>query len=258
MAYYLHHHFPTGIKAFSTERSGGYSRGAYASFNCNPYCGDDIESVGLNLRLLCSDLDISSNRLFLPKQVHGTDVLVIDEQFLTTAESKQKDLLYGIDALITTLPNCCIAVSTADCVPILLYDKRTSALAAIHAGWRGTLSGIVVKVLQKMKLCYSTQAEDVVACIGPSISLDAFEVGDEVYDSFHNSGFPMNRIACRKAKWHINLWEANRWLLQEYGLHDSSIEISGICTYKAYERFFSARRLGIRSGRIVSGIMRVG
>lgn len=257
MSRYLYHRFPIGIKAFSTERAGGYSNGAYASFNCNPYCGDDIESVEQNIQLLCSDVDIPSHRLFLPEQVHGTDIFVVDEQFLSTSVSKQKELLHGIDALITTLPNCCIAVSTADCVPILLYDKRTSALAAIHAGWRGTLSGIVVKVLQKMKSDYSTQAKDVMACIGPSISLDAFEVGDEVYDSFYNSGFPMDRIACRKKKWHIDLWEANRWLLLECGLHDSSIEVSGICTYKDYERFFSARRLGIHSGRIVSGIMRV-
>lgn len=258
MSRYLFHRFPTGIKAFSTERTGGYSKGAYASFNCNSYCGDDSETVELNRRLLCSDLGISSHRFFLPKQVHGANVFVIDEEFLSASNVQQEKMLHGIDALITTLPDCCIAVSTADCVPILLYDKRTAAVAAVHAGWRGTVSYIVKNVLQKMESCYSTHAADVVACIGPSISLDSFEVGEEVYDSFMNAGFPMERIASRKTKWHIDLWEANRWLLLECGLHDSSIEISGICTYKDYERFFSARRLGLHSGRIVNGIMRVG
>ena len=97
--------------------------------------------------------------------------------------------------------------------------------------------------------------KDVIACIGPSISLEAFEVGDEVYDCFEQNGFETQRIASRRDKWHIDLWEANRMQLLDFGVLPSNIEVSGICTWKENADFFSARRQGIASGRILSGIM---
>ena len=100
-----------------------------------------------------------------------------------------------------------------------------------------------------------TEGKDVYACIGPGISQEAFEVGDEVYEAFRQAGFDMERIAVRKGKWHIDLWEANRMQLLDFGIEPSHIELSGICTYKNNEDFFSARRQGTASGRVLSGIM---
>ena len=94
-----------------------------------------------------------------------------------------------------------------------------------------------------------------IACIGPSISLESFEVGDEVYDAFAKAGFDMDRIAKKYEKWHLDLWEANRLQLLAQGVWLEHIEVSGICTYQQHENFFSARRLGIKSGRILSGVM---
>jgi YfiH family protein len=128
-------------------------------------------------------------------------------------------------------------------------------VAAVHAGWRGTVGRIVEKTLETMKLHYGTEGKDVVACIGPSISLESFEVGDEVYAAFEEAGFDMSRIARRYEKWHIDLWEANRLQLLAHGVLPSHIELAGVCTYQCHEDFFSARRLGINSGRILSGIM---
>ena len=173
-------------------------------------------------------------------------------------EMEQQQLLEGIDALITNLPDYCLAVSTADCVPILLYDKKQKVVAAIHAGWRGTVLDIVTLTLEKMRLLYATQGDDVIACIGPSISKEAFEVGYEVYQEFMQAGFPMKHIASFKVntqKYHIDLWEANKQKLLAFGIPVSQIQISGICTYQNHHDFFSARRLGIASGRILSGIM---
>ena len=96
------------------------------------------------------------------------------------------------------------------------------------------------------------------ACIGPGISLESFEVGDEVYEAFRLNGFDMSRISCRNAntgKFHIDLWETNRQQLLDFGVPSSQIEVAGICTYIHHEEFFSARRLGIASGRILSGIL---
>ena len=90
---------------------------------------------------------------------------------------------------------------------------------------------------------------------GPGISLDAFEVGDEVYQAFCEAGFPMERIARRDSKWHLDLWEANRLQLLEQGVPEAQVSVAGICTYRQNDRFFSARRQGIRSGRILSGIL---
>ena len=107
---------------------------------------------------------------------------------------------------------------------------------------------------------YGCTAADIKAIIAPGISIDAFEVGDEVYDNFAEAGFPMSKIAKRYPaaqgeKWHIDLWEANRLLLIEEGVKEKNITIAGICTYTRHEEFFSARRLGINSGRIFNGIM---
>jgi copper oxidase (laccase) domain-containing protein len=105
-----------------------------------------------------------------------------------------------------------------------------------------------------MKSHYGSEGKDLVACIGPSISLESFEVGDEVYAAFEEAGFDMTRIARRYEKWHLDLWEANRVQLLAHGVLPEHIEVAGICTFQHHEDFFSARRLGIKSGRILSGI----
>ena len=106
-----------------------------------------------------------------------------------------------------------------------------------------------------MKKYYESKAIDITAQIGPSISVDSFEVGDEVYEAFGKAGFDMNKIAERHTKWHINLWEACKIQLKQCGVATDNIHIANICTLKT-EEFFSARRQGIDSGRILNGIMK--
>lgn len=252
------------VRAFSTTRQGGVSVGAYASFNANLYCGDDVQHVQQNRELLCQFLGLPFSHLLMPHQTHHDKVCKIDESFFSLSQSEREQRLEGIDALMTDLPDVCVSVSTADCIPVLLYDDVHHAVAAVHAGWRGTVSSIVRKTVERMKVVYHTDVNDVKAVIGPGISLDAFEVGDEVYDAFQSAGFPMLQIAKRyvlseeKTKWHIDLWEANRWELLQSGVPFSHIHLSGICTYSHNDRFFSARRAGIHSGRILNGIMWTG
>lgn len=244
----------SNIFCFSTTRYGGYSHRNYASFNCNGYCGDKAEDVARNRELLGSLLPVRGE-LIIPHQVHQTTVRVIDKAFLQRSEEEKAALLEGVDALVSDVPGECLCISTADCIPVLCYDVRHRVIAAIHAGWRGTAAQIVSKTLEVMRQVYGTEGKDVYACIGPGISQAAFEVGDEVYDAFCRAGFDMRRIAVRKDKWHIDLWEANRIQLLDFGIEPSKIETSGICTYMHNEDFFSARRQGIASGRILSGIM---
>ena len=250
------------VTAFSTMRRGGYGTGDYAEFNANSYCGDDKSVVEKNKDLLCRQLCIDKSSLIIPHQTHGTGVLCIDADFLCLTAAEQEPQLEGVDALVTGLHDVCISVSTADCVPVLMYDCQHHVVAAVHAGWRGTVAGIVDNVLTVLRGEYGTLPTQIKAVIGPSISIDSFEVGDEVYEMFSDAGFPMLNIAKRYPaqgvtgdKWHLDLWEANRHLLLQCGVLEENIAVAGICTYQQHERFFSARRLGIQSGRILNGIM---
>lgn len=245
----------SNIFCFSTTRHGGYSQGRYASFNCNHYCGDAPEDVRRNREMLCQLLPETPRHLIVPHQTHGDTIRIIDRDFLEQTPAMQTEALEGVDATVTSLRHECLCVSTADCIPVLCYDTRRDVIAAIHAGWRGTVKRIVAKTVQLMKEKYGSNGEDIVACIGPGISREAFEVGDEVYEAFHQEGFPMQLLACRKDKWHIDLWEANRLQLIQQGVCPEQIEVSGICTYTEADTFFSARRMGIHSGRILSGIL---
>lgn len=243
------------ISCFSTTRHGGCSKGNYASFNCNGYCGDEAEDVERNRELLCSLLPGAGVELVIPHQTHSDRVAPIDAAYINKGVAGRATFLEGVDALVTDIPGYCLCVSTADCIPVLLYDTRCKVVAAVHAGWRGTVARIVEKTISVLNSRYGSQGKDITVCIGPGISCEAFEVGDEVYQAFYEAGFDMHQIARREAKWHIDLWETNRLQLLAAGVKPENIEVSGICTYYNNDDFFSARRQGIHSGRILSGIL---
>lgn len=183
-------------------------------------------------------LELRLEELALPRQVHSDHVCWMSEAGRPEAT----------DAVITDKPGLCACVKTADCIPVLLYDTHQRIVAAAHAGWRGTVSRIVQKTIRQMQ---PHSPADLHAIIGPGISLEWFEVGDEVYEAFRAAGFPMERIAKRVGAWHIDLWEANRWLLEQEGVKD--IYIQGTCT-RACDDFYSARRETINTGRNYNGI----
>ena len=245
----------SNISHFVTTRRGGCSKDAYATFNCSPFTDDEMEHVRRNQELLFEAMPVKLSELIIPHQTHGVKNLVIDRAFLALSEGERRVRLEGIDALVTDIPGCCICISTADCIPILLYDKQHQAIAAVHAGWRGTVNFIVGHTLERMRAVYGTVGEEVVACIGPGISLESFEVGDEVYQAFAQAAFNMPAISQQMDKWHINLPECNRLQLLEAGVSDDRILSTGICTYEQVDAYFSARRLGIQSGRIYNGII---
>ena len=251
----IHYRLGTGVVAFSSTRHGGYSQGHYAAFNINNYCGDDPAAILKNREALCHLLGIEDKRLLMPHQVHLTRIAKVDAQLLALDDVQRQEALEGTDAVMTDVEGVCIGVSTADCIPILLYDGAHHACCAVHAGWRGTVKRIVQKAVEAMASTYGASPRQLKAVVGPGISLKSFEVGDEVYEQFAQAGFDMARIACKYEKWHIDLWVCNKQQLMEAGVPETGIHMGGICTYIHYDDFFSARRLGINSGRIFSGIM---
>ena len=258
-----YHKLPDGVVAFSTTRHGGVSQGNYSEFNINPYCGDNLKAVEQNTALLANILFVPAKHIVLPHQTHGLEVRKINDNFFDWEDTERANYLEGVDALITRMPNVCIGVSTADCIPVLLYDSAHRVVAAVHAGWRGTVKRIVQKVVREMQSAFSTQGEVLKAIIGPGISLAHFEVGDEVYEQFEHAGFHMENMAkrfpsptiARSWKWHLDLWECNKRQLEEMGVLAENIQVSGICTFAHSDDYFSARKLGIHSGRIYTGIM---
>ena len=241
--------------AFSTTRHGGHSTGNYAELNINRYCGDNSEDIEKNLEDLCRELGVDKERVIMPHQTHGTEVMQIGADFLSLSATVKGMILEGVDALITDVKDVCIGVSTADCIPILIYDCAHHAAAAVHAGWRGTAKRIACKAVKMMEVSFGSRPEDLTAVIGPGISIDAFEVGDEVYAEFEAAGFNMADISRKEDKWHINLPECNRRQLAAMGLKENNINVSGVCTYNNSNDYFSARKLGTESGRIFTGII---
>ena len=256
--------FGPEVTAFTTTRLGGVENSEnsvnYASFNINRFCGDTVEHVRLNHALLSQRLGISESHLLMPHQVHQTRIVQIDERLMTLSEKGREDALEGCDALMTDLCGVCIGVSTADCIPVLLYDEAHHAVCAVHAGWRGTVARICQQAVVAMTRAYGSRSEQLRAQIGPGISLDSFEVGQEVYDAFRTASFDMAAISRRypageDEKWHIDLPECNRLQLIAAGLPAESISVSAVSTYRQPDRYFSARRLGINSGRLFTGII---
>lgn len=248
------------IMAFTTDRSIGREEDKVKTFVAR-----HMKETGYDTGLW----EPEALRFARPHQTHSDRILPVAEEFFSLAEGTQKLLMEGVDAVITNVPGIILGVSTADCIPVLVYDHEHHAAAAIHAGWRGSLQRIVMKTLESMRQQYHTTPAMCRAAIGPGISLDSFEVGDEVYNAFAEAAFPMRGVARRypvmnksdnetqTEKWHIDLKEINRQQLIAAGITEENISVSDIDTFTDY-RFFSARReqTGMeKCGRIFSAFV---
>ena len=247
------------VTTFVTTRHNSYGNAQlYGNFNLGLYCGDDTDCVEANLQQLCTALGIARAQLYYPHQVHGHRVLVIDSDFVALPHNEQLATLDGVDAIITNVPNIAIAVTTADCVPVVLYDPVHRAIAAIHAGWRGTAQEIVRHTIEHMRQQFGTQPEHIHAGIGPCIGMEAYEVGDEVIDAMRNGGFDIDGISIRNTqsgKIHLDLAVANVDLLLRCGVDLMNVEVCGICTHRNSRDFYSVRALGNTTGRFLTGVM---
>lgn len=246
------------LLAVSTTREGGVSTGNYASMNLCDYVGDHPTYVAENRRLFCAMHHIDGGNILFPRQTHGDRIIRIDAGFLQQTGEVQQELLYGVDAIITQERNVCIGISTADCVPVLLYDPQKQAIGAVHAGWRGTVAQIAVKTVNLMKDTFGSNPEAIIAAIAPCISKENYEVGSELYKTFEEVGFPCDILFTKNPdseKYHLDLRAANHWLLTEAGISQKNICISDVCTFANPDKVFSARKSGIDSGRIASCMM---
>lgn len=250
-----------GIEAFTTLRGSAKGNDPYSQINLCNYTGDDTSHVAQCRIDLCHVLGITPQHLVMPRQTHSADCVIIDEDFFALDNNAKQQMLYGKDAIITNLQDVVIGVNTADCVPIVLTDPDNGIIAAVHAGWKGTVKRISANAIHTMVTRLGANTCNIFAVIGVSICQDCFEVGDEVLDQFADAKFDTRHIAYRNistGKAHISLQEANKGILKECGIPPQNISLCGICTRCNPSTYFSARRLGINSGRVFTGIIRRG
>jgi YfiH family protein len=191
-------------------------------------------------------------RLVRVKQVHGATIRVLKRGFVdpdAAAETPEAD------GIVSNEPNLVLSVQVADCAPILMADRRTGAVAAVHAGWRGTCAAVARAAVAAMVRELGSSPADIVAAIGPSIGPCCYTVGENVLDAFRAHGATAeetDRWFTRdgNGRWRLDIWSANRDQLLGSGLREAQIHICGLCTQTHHGLFESYRGDGERAGRM--------
>ena len=234
--------------AFFTRR-GGASQGPYSSLSFSLAVGDEPAHVAENLRRAGVVLGVPAERIYYLSQVHGRGTQVVD-----AAEASASFVQREGDAVIARSGELACGVRSADCVPILLGDRKTGAVAAIHAGWRGAVAGVVPAAVAALRAEIGSSGE-LVAAIGPHISAASFEVSEEVaaqLEAASDAGGVVHRSGPRP---HVDLRRIARAQLLAAGLAGAAIDDVFGCTVAEPELFFSFRRDGPKSGRHLSAIV---
>ncbi len=237
---------PPGVRAISTTRIGGVSQGVFASFNLGDHVGDDPVCVAANRARLQTALGLPSAPCWL-RQVHGCSILRVDH--------RHNHLCHDADGAVSGVPGTVCAVMTADCLPLLICDDRGTCVAAVHAGWRGLVDGVVESAVAALGMA----PERLLVWLGPAIGSAAFAVGDEVRERFIAADADAAFAFCRHPSteaahpspdgWCADLFALARQRLSRLGIE--RIYGGGDCTVSQPQRFFSYRRDGV-TGRMAS------
>lgn len=234
-----------GVPHCFTTRLGGVSTGAFSSMNLGWNRGDPPENVTENFHILAQALDFDPDSLVLTRQTHSDIVRQVTSK---DARGFDNHAYPECDALITNTPGTALAVFTADCTPVLLYDPVTGAVGAAHAGWRGTAAGIAGKTALAMQSAYGCKPEDIRAAIGPNIAKCCFQTDIDVPQAMLEAYGEAARESIRLSgsKYYVNLKKINALSLRQAGV--VSIEISNLCTACQPDRFWSHRITGGNRG----------
>ncbi len=246
----------TGIVAHSfSTRMGGVSEGMYATMNFGFMNGDEPAHVMENYRRMAGVLGVCAERMVLAYQTHTTNVRRVTKEDAGKGIACERDYR-DVDGLITDVPGITLVTFFADCVPLYLVDVKNRAIGLSHSGWRGTVKRMGKVTLDRMRDAYGTRPEDVIACIGPSICRECFEVGEEVAqefarafrDEYHGELFYKKKAG----KYQLDLWRANQIIFEEAGVLPRNIHTTNICTHCNPDKLFSHRTAGTKRGNLAA------
>jgi polyphenol oxidase len=220
------------IFGFSTKI--GLNRTSPFDFNMSYTVGDNPDKVKINREAFFNELGTTTSQVALQKQIHSDIISIIDKP----------GLIGESDAMITTLPNIGLAISSADCVPIFIYDKKNKLIAAVHSGWRGTKNQILKKTIESLFNRFNSKPENLIIYIGPSISQENYEVGEDVAKQFDEK-----YLMILEDKIFLDVQKANIDMLWNAGINEVQIERSSLCSFREKDLLHSYRRDGRNSGR---------
>lgn len=232
---------------FST-RLGGVSPAPWDSLNLRPGMGDGPDALRENYRRFCSCTGVDMNRLVLSKQVHETTVRPCTAADAGMGLDHARN--YTADALTTNEKNLPLAVFSADCGTLLLYDPACGCVGAVHAGWRGCAGGIVEKTVRELVRLYGAVPSRILAALGPCIGPCCFETDSDVPEAMEAAlgADAEPYLEKRGKKWFVDLAGLNRQWLLRAGLIAEHIDVCGLCTGCRPDLFWSHRKLGDRRG----------
>lgn len=228
--------FPEITFGFSTKT--GLDRKAPYFFNMSKSVGDDPAIVDTNRETFFNQLGLKASKVILQKQIHSDIINIVN---------RNTELLES-DGMITCEPGIGLGVSAADCVPLFIYDKMNRIIAGVHSGWRGTREKILQKTVVRMKKEFSSIPENLFVFIGPCISVENYQVGEETA-----SYFDKDVLVYKDSKVYLDLKKANFNMLKEESIPEKNIEISRLCTFNE-DYLHSYRREGEKSGRALGVI----
>ena len=237
-----------GLRHGFSTRKGGVSKEHLSSLNLGFNLGDEREKVLENFRILGGLFEAKPEDFVLTQQTHSINVRRVGKEDRGKGIFRERNYT-DVDALITNEEGVILTAFSADCVPILFYDKRHRAIASCHSGWRGTHGRILARVIEAMQREFSSKPEEIYIAIGPSICKNCYEVSEDVGEAFLEA-FPALREETKNVspiervseeKFHIDLWELNRIIALEAFIPPENISISGYCTMERPDLFFSHR-----------------
>ncbi len=237
------------VRAAFTTRQNGVSEGPYASLNLGLGNADSEENKRENYRIAAEAMGCTEDDVVLSHQFHTTTVRVVTEEDRGKGTVKQRDY-EDVDGLVTDVPGILLMTLHADCTPLYFVDPVHQAIGLAHSGWRGTVQRMGAVMIQTMAKEYGTDPKDVIAAIGPVISVGHYEIGPEVAQQF---GEAFGAETCKEKdilrpgrgdRAFLNLEAANRLILEQAGVLLEHISASGLCTFDHADRFFSHRAVG--------------
>lgn len=239
---------------FST-RKGGVSEGEFSTMNLSLTRGDNRDKVLRNFKIMADRLNMPYENMVLSSQTHTTNIRVVTKTDNGKGLVVPKDY-DDIDGLMTDEKGIPLVTFYADCVPLFFLDKEKGVIALSHSGWRGTVQKMGLVTVRKMMETYGCRPENIIACIGPSICMDCYEVSEDVIIEFEKS-FGSDEMFYRKenGKYQLDLWKANEMVLSEAGILKENIENRRICTCCNSDYLFSHRKTNGRRGNLAAFMM---